>query len=111
MERIVITVDDDDEIDITAKSEGGDVETMTAPDMDTAVSIVRDLLMDATEDMDMDDMDDMEGMDEDMEGMEASMDEDMPDMDEMEDMDEYEKTWNKEAAKRAKEREMQDSYT
>merc|ERR1711998_825456 len=76
MERIVITVDDDDEIDITAKSEGGDVETMTAPDMESAVSIVRDLLMDATEDSDMSDMD------EDMD-MEASMGEDMPDMDEV----------------------------
>ena len=107
MERIVITIDDDDEIDITAKSEGGDVETMTAPDMESAVSIVRDLLMDATEDSDMSDMDeDTEDMD-----MEASMDEDMPDMDEVEDMDEYEKTWNKEAAARAKEKEMQDSYT
>jgi|MDTB01.2.fsa_nt_gb hypothetical protein len=111
MERIVITIDDDDEIDITAKSEGGDVETMTAPDMDTAVSIVKDLLMDATEDMDMDDMEDMDDDNERMQGMEASMDEDMPDMDEVEDMDEYEKTWNKEAAARAKEREMQDSYT
>ena len=111
MERIVITIDDDDEIDITAKSEGGDVETMTAPDMDTAVSIVKDLLMDATEDMDMDDMEDMDDDNERMQGMEASMDEDMPDMDEVADMDEYENTWNKEAAARAKEREMQDSYT
>ena len=97
MERIVITIDDD-EIDITAKSEGGDVETMTAPDVDAAASIVRDLLMDATGDM--------EDVDEDME----VMDEDMDEMDEMEDMDEYEKTWNKEAEARQKEREMQDSY-
>tara|TARA_A100000172_G_scaffold38688_1_gene23608 strand:+ start:127 stop:441 length:315 start_codon:yes stop_codon:yes gene_type:complete len=103
MERIVITVDDD-EIDITAKSEGGDVETMTASDMESAVSIVRDLLMDATEASDMDDMD------EETEDMEASMDEDMDDMDEVADMDEYEKTWNKEAKARQKEREMMDSY-
>ena len=97
MERIVITIDDD-EIDITAKSEGGDVETMTAPDVDAAASIVRDLLMDATGDM--------EDVDEDME----VMDEDMEEMDDMEDVDEYEKTWNKEAEARQKEREMQDSY-
>ena len=97
MERIVITIDDD-EIDITAKSEGGDVETMTAPDVDAAASIVRELLMDATVDM--------EDVDEDME----VMDEDMDEMDEMADMDEYEETWNKEAEARQKEREMQDSY-
>ena len=108
MERIVITVDDDDEIDITAKSEGGDVETMTAPDMESAVSIVRDLLMDATEVSDMTDMDEDT---EDMDVEASSMDEDMDEMDEIADMDEYEKTWNKEAAARAKERKMQDSFS
>ena len=97
MERIIITLDDDGTIDITAKSEGGDLETMEATELEEAVSIVRDLLLDAQEDQDMDESDsEMEETEE--------MDPEMSD-------EEYEKSWNEEASKRAKEREMQDSYT
>ena len=96
MERIIITLDDDGTIDITAKSEGGDLETMEATELEEAVSIVRDLLVDAQEDKDMD-----EPVDDDMEDMNR---EEMGEKD-------YEKSWNEEASKRAKERDMQDSYT
>lgn len=92
MERIVITLDDDGTIDITAKSEGGDVETMEATDMEQAVDIVRDLLMDSQEDTE-EVIDEMDPMD-----------------DEMSD-EEYEKSWNEEAEMRAKDRKMADSYT
>ena len=103
MERIVITLDDDGTIDITAKSEGGDVETMEATDMEQAVDIVRDLLMDSQEDM-QDVIDEMDPMDDD------EMDRDM-DMSDRMTPEEYEKSWNEEAEMRAKERKMADSYT
>ena len=103
MERIVITLDDDGTIDITAKSEGGDVETMEATDMEQAVDIVRDLLMDSQEDM-QDVIDEMDPMDDD------EMDRDM-DMSDRMTPEEYEKSWTEEAEMRAKERKRSDSYT
>jgi len=91
MERIVITMDDDGSIDITAKSEGGDVETMEAMDVDEALDIVREVMVEAQAD------DDME--------------EDPREDDEMiTDDEEYERIFNEEAEKRVKERRMQDSY-
>ena len=103
MERITITVDDDS-IDITVKSPGGDVETMEAMGVEAAVDIVRGLMIEATEDKELEDDD-----------MEQGMEEEMPQEKEMEDkemaMEEFEKSWNEEAEKRAKERRMQDMYT
>lgn len=91
MERIVITMDDDGSIDITAKSEGGDVETMEAMDVEEALDIVREVMVEAKAD---DDMEDDPREDDEM----------------MMDEEDYEKSWNEEAEKRAKERNMQDSY-
>ena len=85
MDRIVITMDDDGSIDITAKSEGGDVETMEAMDVDEALDIVREVMMESQ--------------------AEDAMDDDMNDMMSPE---EYERSWNEEAEKRKKDRDMQD---
>ena len=93
MDRIVITMDDDGSIDITAKSEGGDVETMEATTIEEAVDIVREVMMETSDD-------DME-----MDEPEDAMDDDMNDMMSPE---EYERSWNEEAEKRKKDRDMQD---
>ena len=106
MERITITVDDES-IDITVKSPGGDVETMEAMDVEAAVDIVRGLMIEATEDKELEDDDMEQGMEEEMpqeKEMLAMEDKEMA-------MEEFEKSWNEEAEKRAKERRMQDMYT
>lgn len=94
MERIVITMDDDGSIDITAKSEGGDVETMEAMDVDQALDIVREVMMESQSE---------DAMDDEMEDDPRSEDQATTD-------EEVEQMFNEEAEKRAKDREIQASY-
>lgn len=77
MERITIEIDDAGMVTVTAESPNEDAETMTFESVDEAAGAVRELLLDAEEDM-------AEGEDE-------------PDMESM---------WNEEASKRPQNPQM-----